>query len=71
MQLQSVTEAPIEISRSLPHEPITTLFAPIVYVVLPVPVAGEVLRAVAIVGTIVASVTDIEAPVELLIMIFE
>jgi hypothetical protein len=71
MQLQSVTEAPIEISKSLPQDPITTLFAPIVYVVLPVPVAAEVLRAVAIVGTIVASVTEIEAPVELLIVILE
>jgi hypothetical protein len=71
MQLQSVTEAPIEISRSLPHEPITTLFTPIVYVVLPVEDAAEVLRAVAIFGTMVASVTEIEAPVELLIVILE
>jgi hypothetical protein len=71
MQRQSVTEAPIEISKSLPHEPITTLFAPIVYVVSAVPVAAEVLRAVAMLGTMVASVTEIEAPVELLIVIFE
>jgi hypothetical protein len=39
--------------------------------VLPVEDVAEVLRAVAIVGTIVASVTEIEAPVELLIVIFE
>ena len=71
MQLHSVTDAPIEISKSLPQDPITTLFTPIVYVVPVVPVADEVLRAVAIFGTIVASVTEIEAPVELLIIIFE
>jgi hypothetical protein len=42
-----------------------------VYVVLPVEDAAEVLRAVAIFGTMVASVTEIEAPVELLILILE
>ena len=57
-------------SMSLPHAPMTTTSDPIVYVVA---VGDDVeldLRADAIVGTLTASVTLIEAPVELEITIF-